>query len=237
MAPIEQIRHVADSHERLIAWLGTFDPVDSATPSELPGWTVGHVMTHIARNADSFDGMLTAAASGTVRKQYPGGPDQRNADIEAGSRRPWVELVTDVHDACDRLDATLASSDDAVWSFGANQAGLIEEPLTAIPHRRFREVEIHRLDLGLGATWRDWPSEFIDAEWPLSIARLPDRLPDGSALDLAVASAANGTDDVEHVRIGPGTEPMHLAGSRTELLAWITGRRPVGGAPELTPWP
>ena len=124
-----------------------------------------------------------------------------------------------------------------MWNFGADQPGLVDEPLTAIPHRRFREVEIHRLDLGLGATWRDWPIEFVDAEWPLSIARLPDRLPDGSAVDLAVHSAANGADDVEHVRIGPGTEPTQLSGTRTELLAWITGRRPVDGAPELTPWP
>ena len=237
MAPIEQIRHVADCHERLIAWLDTLDPVDAATPSELPGWTVGHVMTHIARNADSFDGMLTAAASGTVRKQYPGGPEQRTADIEAGCRRPWGELVADVHDACDQLDATFASADDGVWNFGADQPGLLDEPLTAIPHRRFREVEIHRLDLGLGATWRDWPLEFVDAEWPLSIVRLPDRLPDGTAVDLAVVSDAFGTDDVEQLQIGRGTGPAQLSGTRTELLAWITGRQSIDGAPELTPWP
>ena len=58
---------------------------DPALPSLLPGWTRGHVLTHIARNADSFVRVLEAARRGEVVTQYEGGVDGRNADIEAGA--------------------------------------------------------------------------------------------------------------------------------------------------------
>ena len=65
-------------------------------PSRLPDWTVGHVLTHIARNADSLVWRLEGAAKGELRDQYPGGLAQRSSDIEEGAGRPAVELVRDV---------------------------------------------------------------------------------------------------------------------------------------------
>ena len=65
-------------------------------PSRLPGWTVGHVLTHIARNADSLVWRLEGAESGDLRDQYPGGLEQRSSDIEEGAARPAAELVRDV---------------------------------------------------------------------------------------------------------------------------------------------
>ena len=59
---------------------------DPALPSLLPEWTRGHVLTHIARNADSFVRVLEAARRGEVVTQYEGGVAGRNADIEAGAR-------------------------------------------------------------------------------------------------------------------------------------------------------
>ena len=52
-------------------------------PSRLPGWSVGHVLTHLARNADSVVWRLEGAALGELRDQYPGGLEQR-----AGTLRP-----------------------------------------------------------------------------------------------------------------------------------------------------
>ncbi|MET0910545.1 MAG: maleylpyruvate isomerase N-terminal domain-containing protein, partial [Ilumatobacteraceae bacterium] len=46
---------------------------DAELPSLLPGWTRGHVLTHIARNADSFVRLLEAAGRGEVVTQYAGG--------------------------------------------------------------------------------------------------------------------------------------------------------------------
>ena len=54
-------------------------------PSLLPGWSVGHVLTHLARNGDSVVWRLEGAALGELRDQYPGGLEQRREDIDAGA--------------------------------------------------------------------------------------------------------------------------------------------------------
>ncbi|MGA0355459.1 MAG: maleylpyruvate isomerase N-terminal domain-containing protein, partial [Ilumatobacteraceae bacterium] len=47
-----------DSHRDLLATLGDLDHLDPTRPSRLPGWSVGHILTHLARNADSHVDML-----------------------------------------------------------------------------------------------------------------------------------------------------------------------------------
>ncbi len=56
-------------------------------PSRLPGWSAGHLLSHVARNADSVVWRLEGAARGELRDQYPGGLEQRRDDIEAGAGR------------------------------------------------------------------------------------------------------------------------------------------------------
>ena len=54
--PLLLAAEVARSDERLLA---TARELDIAAPSLLPGWTRGHVITHIARNADGYVNLLT----------------------------------------------------------------------------------------------------------------------------------------------------------------------------------
>ena len=61
-----------------------------------PGWTVGHVLTHLARNADSIVAGAAAAERGEVVDRYEGGGAGRDAEIEAGCGRPAAEQVADV---------------------------------------------------------------------------------------------------------------------------------------------
>ena len=46
-------------------------------------------------------------------------------------------------------------------------------PCAELPSRRWREVEIHRVDLGLGAEPADWPDAYVDLELPKALAQLP----------------------------------------------------------------
>ena len=49
------------AHARLLALLrDRAGALDGGAPSRLPDWTVGHVLTHLARNADSIVRVLTA---------------------------------------------------------------------------------------------------------------------------------------------------------------------------------
>lgn len=102
------------AHRRLEATIASVDDEVVVRPSRLPGWTVGHVLTHIARNADSHGHMLDAAAAGRAVEQYPGGYDQRGHDIEAGAARPADELRADVRSTSAALEAAWDRTDPTV---------------------------------------------------------------------------------------------------------------------------
>ena len=78
-----------ESHADLIDTLTGLDNLDPTRPSRLPGWSVGHVLTHLARNADSHVDMLDG------RTQYPS-VEQRNTDIDTGASRDADTLIADV---------------------------------------------------------------------------------------------------------------------------------------------
>ncbi|MEU6967194.1 maleylpyruvate isomerase N-terminal domain-containing protein [Kitasatospora aureofaciens] len=67
---------------------------DVRAPSLLPGWSRGHVLTHLARNADGGRRLLSWARTGVPTPEYPG-LAERDARIEAGAGRGAAELVAD----------------------------------------------------------------------------------------------------------------------------------------------
>lgn len=148
----DDVVSVAASHEALVDHLRRLEPTEPTTPSRLPGWTVGHVLTHIARNADGHLCMLRGLP------QYPHGVEGRNADIEAGAARPWDDLVDDVEQTCRAVDAAFSACDD--WS-GTIRMVAGERPKTMAPFLRQREVEVHRADLGLGYEFGLMPSRYV----------------------------------------------------------------------------
>jgi maleylpyruvate isomerase len=143
----------AASHAALTAHLRSLDQVDPTQPSVLPGWTVGHVLTHIARNADGHVSMLAGQA------QYPHGIDGRNADIEAGALRSWAELVDDVAASSAAIDARFCDA-GIDWTGTAITLGG-DRPMAMLPLLRQREVEVHRADLGLDYGFADMPSDYV----------------------------------------------------------------------------
>ena len=178
----------------------------AAAPSLLPDWTVGHVLTHLARNADGLARMVEAGARGEVGEMYPGGVTSREADIEAGAGRSAAELVDDVRTASERLDALLRGADDDLWArTGQTIARVIS--LGEVPDFRRREVAIHHIDLGLGQTFADLPSDFVRAEVSRLAGMWASRKPMGLT-DLP---------------------PAALALSPADRLAWLTGRLDVAG--------
>ncbi len=200
-ADIDQIsRDIAactTSHLALVTHLRSIDG-DPTRPSKLPNWSVGHVLSHIARNADGHIAVMAG------RPQYAGGMASRNADIESGSKRTWAGLVDDVEATCRAVEQCWNANAD--WE---STAELImgERPKAMLPFFRWREVEIHRVDLGLGYEFADLPAEYVRKDlrlwemlWlsrrPMGLTVLPD-----AALALAPA----------------------------DRLAWMTGRAQVDG--------
>lgn len=228
-ADITGCRH---AHRRLLETVGALTADGVGRPSRLPGWTVGHVLTHVARNADSHAGMLARAARGEIGDQYPRGRDQRAEEIEAGARRAAGELVADVAVATARLEEIWEATPSAVWRTGKGRTVAAGEiPVAELPFRRWRETEIHHADLGLGFGVDDWPAAYVDRELPLQLGQLVDRVPEGTPIHLQA------TDTGERWTVPPGTPtPSVIAAPRRRILAWLVGRSELPGAPSLGPW-
>jgi maleylpyruvate isomerase len=151
------------------------DLPDSAArgPSRLPGWSVGHLLTHLARNADSVVWRLEGAARGEQRDQYPGGLEQRARDIEAGAGRPAPELVLDVRQTSDAVERAMADLPAAAWNAPSRTSkGVVESSRDAVLSR-WREVAVHHHDLGLGPV--PLPPALVEAWLPRELPRLAER--------------------------------------------------------------
>src|SRR5690348_13303455 len=76
-------------------------------PSLLPGWTRRHVAAHVALNAEALGNLVTWARTG-VETPMSAPTEQRDADIEAGARRPPAELRAWVVRAAADLETALS---------------------------------------------------------------------------------------------------------------------------------
>lgn len=150
-------------HRRLLDALDALieaDSLDIAAPSALPGWTCGHVLAHIINSGDGHAGIFDAAAEGRIGQQYPGGIEGRAADIEVGSTRPAAEQIHLLRQSIANLDERWDASG---WQgSGIGPAG--EIALKDLPFFRIREVAIHHVDLDIGYTFADLPSEYVRVE-------------------------------------------------------------------------
>ncbi|QCX28886.1 maleylpyruvate isomerase N-terminal domain-containing protein [Nocardioides jishulii] len=202
------IEQVARSHAALEAQLAGVTQRQVDAPSPLPGWDRAHVVAHLARQADSTTRMAEGARTRTPAVRYPGGASGRAADIESSALQPVGALVNDLVAADARCLAAVRAVDPEGWAYALDWDGHLR-PATRLLLTRWREVEIHRVDLGLGFTPDDWSDEFVSFVLPGELRRLPKRAPD--------------------VEVPPGLDER-------QTLAWLVGRgRP--GLPALPPWP
>jgi maleylpyruvate isomerase len=209
---------------------------DVAAPSALPGWTRGHVLSHLARNADAIAGALTAMLRGERIELYPDGRAARDAAIEAGSTRPVSEQLTDLRDAAARLEQVFRAVADAE-AWGHSTAQRVARDLPAV---RWREVEIHRVDLAHGYRPADWPAEFVAYLLPEAACELAERTSAGLRVTVAPhGSLVSGLVGATwHSGDGPKTE---VTGPDWAILAWLVGRPALASdvltnSPELEPW-
>lgn len=169
-APVQDLAAVEDATERLLAAVVGLDDAAARRASLLPGWSVGHVLTHLARNADGMVRLVSWAHTGERTPMYAS-LEARSADIESGSSRQAVELVRDLECSARLLSTALGSLRaappqvlDRLVVFGAAAPDSVPDvPAHAIGYARLREVEIHHVDLDLPTyTPLDWPDDFVE---------------------------------------------------------------------------
>ena len=194
----------------------TLTDANVSEPSLLPGWTRGHVLTHVARNADSLINLLNWARTGVETRQYAK-PGDREAGIEAGAARPIAAQVADVREASARFADACDNMPAETWTVVLADAG----PAAGVVWRRLREVEVHHVDLAAGYTWRDWPDSFTHRllHELITIRRGGDPPP----VRLQPAGLSHPLD------LGTGTPAVTIGGSPQDIAAWLGGRSNGGG--------
>ncbi len=233
------LRRLAASTDRLLATATVLSDARAREPSLLPGWTRGHVLAHIARNADGMVNLLRWARTGTPAPMYASA-ESRGADIEAGAGRPAAELAADVRESAAALAAAAASMPDDAWTAQVRALNGPPVPALGVLERRLSEVEIHHVDLAAGYSPGDWPADFLSEALPRVAESFAGR--DGVPPCVAWAEGAK-----ESFRIGPeqaGPPVVIIHGQPADLLAWLLGRDDGAGLtvargdalPELPPW-
>ncbi|SRR6476646_3423172 len=209
---------------------------DLRGPSRLPGWTRGHVVTHVARNAEGLGRLLAWARTGIETPMYPSA-EARDAAIEDGAGRAKTEQLDDLRRAGAAFAASAQELSPNQWDATvATRHGPM--PAARVPWARVRELWLHLVDLDAGVEIDEMPDDIASmlvrdvAAWMHTRvpAEIQLRLPDGELVAFGPEATA----------VRPGTGPV--SGPVPQLAGWLTGRSTgsalsaPGGIPELPSW-
>ncbi len=235
--------------ERLLATVARLSDRQAGEPSLLPGWTRGHVLTHIARNADGLAHLLRWASTGTEIPMYES-QEARDADIEAGAARGAAILAADVRDSAAAFAKEATAVPEHGWTVLVRALRGDPFPAYGVLARRLSEVEIHHVDLAAGYRPGDWPQDFVADALPEVAATFAGRddapacqvVADGTSHILEIGPAGHtGTGEAPNTAAGQlaatgrtsdtgpgraqhaGTMPL-VSGPAHDLLAWLLGR-------------
>ncbi|MBE1549604.1 maleylpyruvate isomerase [Mycobacterium sp. OAS707] len=202
---------------RLLARVGTFSDCDLTADSSLPDWSLAHLLTHLARNADALGNLLYWARTGIETPMYQS-KHQRADDINIGALRPAGVILADVVDSAARLQNAAEQLTTADWDQEIVTAQGRRMPAANVPWLRLREVTIHHVDLG---------GSFDDLPPDLAVALLDDVVnstrtkPNWPSLHIE----ATDTGTVAEIGSGPAVD---VKGTHAHVLGWLTGRTAGG---------
>ncbi|GAA3445490.1 maleylpyruvate isomerase [Planomonospora venezuelensis] len=221
---------VREGHRRLENLLADLADADVRAPSALPGWSRGHVITHLEQNAAAFTRQAEYARRNELVDVYDGGAAGRAAAIEREAGRGAGELRQALAEAHAALEDAWAGTGEDVWGRPVRYR---DSTLLDTVYARWREAEVHMADLDLGHRPSEWPLGFCDH----LVDFLAPRVPAGTHLTMVA-------DDADRRWSAGSGDPVVLRGNARDLAAWLAGRAPVGpvaaeagSPPELGPWP
>jgi maleylpyruvate isomerase len=228
---------IADATRRLLQTAAPLTDQQAREPSLLPGWSRGHVLTHIARNADGLRNLLIWARTGVVTPQYAD-EGERDRGIAAGAGRSVAELLSDLEETAAALAAEADRLRPHDWAAEVRGRRGPAHPAWFTLRRRLTEVEIHHVDLRAGYGPDDWPTLFAVTGLRRIVADF--------ASDETPAARLVSPDAGLAVRIGPppASPAVEVSGPVRAMLAWLIGRSggsglkttPAGQLPALPPW-
>ncbi|MGW9172417.1 maleylpyruvate isomerase family mycothiol-dependent enzyme [Streptomyces decoyicus] len=159
-----------------------------------------------------------------------GGQRGRDRSIDRGAARPAADLREELRLVQRALEETWGRLAPEDWRRPVRfrNATVLDTALA-----RWREAEIHAVDLAVGYRPRDWSLSFALHALDFLAARAP----------AGVQLALRATDHAFAQSLGTGS-PVEVRGAVRDLAAWMAGRGVDGplhtsarALPELGPWP
>jgi maleylpyruvate isomerase len=215
----QSMASIAAATGRLLGTAGALTDAQVSEPSLLPGWTRGHVLTHLARNADGLANLLRWARTGIETPMYASA-QARAADIEAGARRTAASLAADVAASSDAFASQAAAVPREAWAAQVQRLAGPPFPAYGVLQLRLSEVEIHHVDLAGRYRPGDWPASFVAT----ALARAADSFAGREDIPACTVSAADTGASYRIGRAGPATAPTFIRGPAATVLAWLIGR-------------
>jgi maleylpyruvate isomerase len=226
------VANVPLAQERFAGTLGGLTDAEVREPSVLPGWSRAHVIAHVARGGEAMVRLVDGVLTKRPAQAYPDGPVVRDAELELAAQHSANELADEVYSSNIAVVHAFARMTAPTWGRQV-QFPTGAYPASRCAWERWREVEVHHIDLGLDTyTIESWPEEFVSTHLPHELAKLPGRLPPGTAVR------------VDGSRFGSGDVVATVDGPDPALLAWLFGRvglaapslHTTGNLPQLPPW-
>jgi maleylpyruvate isomerase len=207
-----QLRFATDE---LLRGIDGLTDADVRAPSILPGWTRGHVLTHLARNAEGSTRLLIWARTGVPSYEYES-HQARAAEIDRGAGRPAQVLVADVRDQAEAFFAAADGMPARCWQRIVTFTGGHDVEAARIVPLRLGEVHVHHVDLNIGYRPADWPAPFVRDYLTMALPGLKD---------FPVRIEASDTGRVHEV----DGATMVVSGPEHAILAWLIGRSDGAG--------
>jgi maleylpyruvate isomerase len=209
-------KELQEATQRLVRTVDALDEEGYAAPSLLPGWTRGHVVAHLALNAEGLVGALAGIVKGEPIPMYAS-QEGRDKDIEELAGAGPADLRARLLGSSTELADAMAALPDEGWDTVVERTPDRGTTFVAhaVPGMRLREVEIHHADLGAGYSRADWPGTFSTRVLRAMVRR------EGWAEPFTADP-----DDLDGTwQAGDVTEGSPVVrGAAADLAWWLTGR-------------
>jgi maleylpyruvate isomerase len=213
--------------------VGELDDVALHTATPLAGWTRGHVVSHLARNADGLVNLLHWARTGIESPMYTSKAD-READIQEGANRLAQVQHEDLKAADERFFMAAEVMSDTDWEAGVVNARGMPIGASLVPWMRLAEVLVHHVDLGVGVGFGEIVEQSGDQAGGLVdyLVSTYDDHPDVPPVRLAVELPTG----VEQTWLLGDGDASEVRAPAADALAWLTGRSRPTSLPTLPSW-
>jgi maleylpyruvate isomerase len=215
---------VMASSDRLLLELRNIGSDALRRPSQLPGWSICHIVAHLTQHADALVRCADELRNGMEAVMYPDGLDARAGAIEDASRRSSDELIDGLANSSAAFADSWSALPDGHCRSVPNSAPF---DASTVRLRRLREIEVHGSDTGLAVLApANWSRAFVGADLTTQWETVHRR----------TKASVHLIDEMGGVWREGEESATPISLTRRDILAWLLDRHEDPSLPSLITW-